>query len=98
MNYPNIVTNAFLASVAAPDEQMMVRLIVRHVANLTNYVVHGRKQRHYHFAFDRAANAHVLDVPMSVWMAGVDTKLPARDNDSIAWDLCNKRHSFGSLI
>lgn len=98
MNYPNIITNKFLASVASPTEQMMVRLIIRHVANNSVYNLHGRKNRHYHFEFNRQFNAHILDVPLSVWMDGVNTAVPAQDNASIAWDLMNKKHSFGSPI
>lgn len=97
MNFPPIVTNHLLAQAAAADEATKVRLALRNVDNLKPYVIHGRGKRHYHFAFDPAANCHVLDVPLSIWMEHVNPPLN-RDNPSIAFDILGKIHNCGPII
>lgn len=82
---PKLITNAWLASQAAPDETHMVRVIARNVVSSVGYRLRC-KNRTYVFERDGKISAHVLDVPISVWMREV----PAgayRPNMSISHDV-----------
>lgn len=89
MNLPKLVDRSWLAANAKPDEQWGVRLVLRTVANDKPYKVQGRV-RQYVFTKNREANAHCLDVPLSIWQDGVGNT-NYRNNGSMAWDVQSTR-------
>lgn len=91
MNIPSPATSTLLARLARPDENMAMRVILRRVSNTGAYTVHG-KVRKYVFEFNAKVGAHVLDVPLSLWNAGL---MPGiyRDNPSVAHDMQAARSS-----
>jgi hypothetical protein len=93
MNLPKTVTNAGLRSLAAPDELFQVRILVRNQTNHADYVIRGKNRiaRKYLAKYDEALRCHVIDVPLSVWMAGI-AKGPYRDNDSVCHDVMGSRN------
>jgi hypothetical protein len=86
MNIPRIVTDAALKQLAAPDETHEVHVIVRRIANQAPYTLRGRR-RMYLVTRDQKRNAHVLRVPLSLWMTDVVADKPVAENDSIAYDI-----------
>lgn len=86
MNIPNFIDRRTLAKMAAPDETHCVRVILQKVSNSAPYTVRSRLRR-YVFERNGLAGCHVLDVPVSVWMQGVPTSGPYRQNPSISDDL-----------
>lgn len=91
MNLPQTVTGEELAKLAGPEEQLAVRVMVRCPGNAGPYTLRGRFRR-YIAMRDEAAGCHVLDVPLSVWMAGVPDGV-YQDNLSVAHDLQASRPS-----
>lgn len=89
MHLPKFVTQEVLNQLAAPTDRVMVRVVLRRIGNTAPYTVWGKKRR-YVFRRDPELGAHVLDVPMSVWMWGFPDG-PYRDNLSIAHDLQGNR-------
>lgn len=86
MNIPNFIDRRAAAKMAAPDETHCVRVILQKVSNSAPYTVRSRLRR-YLFERDGLAGCHVLDVPVSAWMAGTPASGPYRPNPSIASDL-----------
>jgi hypothetical protein len=84
-NLPNFLDRRTLASLAAPDETHAVRVIARKISSPVAYR-HRGKARTYLFEKDGIIQAHVLDVPVSVWMRDVPGG-PYRANASISEDL-----------
>lgn len=95
MNLPNLLDNKALAKLAAPDETITVRVIIRQVFNNKPYRLRGRT-RHYLADHDPKLNVHVLDVPASVWMKDFPTGT-YKDNPSIAHDLQGNRMGAGMV-
>lgn len=91
---PKTVTNAILASLAAPDELFMVRVLVRNKTNHADYIIRGKNRiaRTYKAKFNPDLRCHVIDVPMSVWMDGVGTGT-YRDNSSVCHDVMGCRNA-----
>lgn len=89
MKLPAIVTNAALQALASPTETHEVHVIVRRIANAAPYTLRGRK-RQYIVSRDSRRGAHILVVPLSVWMAGCSPDRVA-ENDSIAFDIQSSR-------
>lgn len=85
MNLPNVVTSEMLAKYSKPEDNMAIRCILRRISNLAPYTVRG-KLRHYIFKYNASVGAHILDVPVSVWTAGL-MKGTYRDNLSVAHDM-----------
>ena len=90
MNIPHLVDNKALADLASPTDALCVRVVLRRVQNNAPYRLHG-KLRIYLATYDRDLCAHVLDVPLSVWMHGFPATGAYRDNPSIAHDLQGNR-------
>lgn len=89
MQLPKLVTSSILAKLAKPEDSIVIRVVLRRIANLSPYKLHG-KIRHYLMEFNAKVGAHILDVPLSVWNNGM---LPGtyRDNMSIAHDIQSTR-------
>lgn len=85
MNLPNLVTNAILAKLASPEETHCVRVIARRCLNQRPLAIRGR-HRTYHAEHVAECGYHALDVPLTVWMDGIEPGT-YRDNKSIAQDL-----------
>lgn len=84
-----MIRSAILAKSAKSDEKLMVRLILREITNPRPYIKEGRNNRDFVFEFDRELNAHVLDVPLSVWQDS-NPNSNARANGSLVWDILGK--------
>ena len=97
MNIPAIVTNAALQLLASPEETHEVHVIVRRMVNQAPYTLRGRR-RQYVVSRDTARNAHILKVPLTVWMDGCDASKPVLENDSIAYDLQATRTALKSPL
>lgn len=93
MNIPTLLDNRTLATLAAPDETMAMRVIVRAVHNSKPYRIRGRL-RHYQAEHDPVLNVHVLDVPVSLWMKDFPTGTYVQ-NPSIAHDIQGNRIGAG---
>ncbi len=93
MNTPTLLDNRTLATLAAPDETMAVRVLVRSVHNSKPYRIRGRI-RHYQAEHDPVLNVHVLDVPVSLWMKDFPTGTYVQ-NPSIAHDIQGNRIGAG---
>lgn len=93
MNIPTLLDNKTLATLAAPDETMAMRVIVRAVHNSKPYRIRGRL-RHYQAEHDPVLNVHVLDVPVSLWMKDFPTGTYVQ-NPSIAHDIQGNRIGAG---
>lgn len=89
---PKLVTNEALAALASPNETHEVHVIVRRIVNHAPYTLRGRR-RQYIVSRDPVRNAHILKVPISVWMAGC-TDGTVNENDSIAYDIQSSRTSL----
>lgn len=85
MNIPNLITREVLSAMAAPDETHAVRVVLSKVTSSVPYKLRS-KLRSYVFEKDREIGAHVLDVPVSVWMAGADDRA-RRGEGAICKDL-----------
>ncbi|MCW1885507.1 hypothetical protein OKA04_12275 [Luteolibacter flavescens] len=92
MNLPQIVTAADLIRFAAPNETHAVRLVIRQINNPGIYTLRGLSRR-YLATRDNEIGAHVIDVPVSVWMAGVPKGVYAK-NTSIAQDVLGTRNAL----
>lgn len=97
MTLPRIVTNAVLQQLAAPGETHEVHVIVRRIANAAPYTLRGR-HRQYIVSRDVARNAHILKVPLSLWMASCVENKPIAENDSIAYDIQSTRTGLKSPL
>jgi hypothetical protein len=84
MKLPQTIDKRALAALA-PQDTHAVRVIVRRVANQTPYRVRG-KMHHYLVEWDFVLQAHILDIPESVWMHDFPPG-PYRDNASISHDI-----------
>lgn len=89
MNLPQTIDRREIAQLAPSDSHAM-RVIVRRVVNQAPYRVRG-KMHHYLFEWDFQLQAHILDIPQSVWMHEFPESGPYRDNRSIAHDLQGNR-------
>lgn len=85
MTLPNTLTTAMLATLAAPDEIHAVRVVLHKVSSQVPYRLRS-KLRTYVFEKNRDINAHVLDVPVSVWMHGANNAA-RRGEGAICQDL-----------
>jgi hypothetical protein len=97
MNIPAIVTNNALRLLASPEETHEVHVIVRRLVNQAPYTLRGRR-RQYVVSRDTSRNAHILIVPLSVWMHGINKEKPVMENDSIAYDLQATRTALKSPL
>ena len=86
---PKEINQQVLDKLAKPDETHEIHIIVRRVANAGPYKMRGRL-RNYSVARDEKRGAHVLRVPLSVWMAGcpVNTMI---QNNSVCYELTGTR-------
>lgn len=99
MVHPKLISSAYLASLAKPDEKYMVRLLLTVAASNKQYRVNGRRQTVYIFEFDPELATHKLDIPESVYMDGVPARGVIRDKgDLIAFDIFAKRSPLASNI
>jgi len=89
MKLPQIVTAAELAELAAPTDTVAMRVAIRRVSGSGPFRLRGKKQM-YIAQFNQQCRMHVIDVPLSVWMADVPTG-QYRDNPGIAHDLQGNR-------
>ena len=85
MNIPNHITREVLATLAAPDETHAVRVVLSKVTSSVPYKLRS-KLRSYVFEKDRELGVHVLDVPVSVWMCGINYRA-RRGEGAICQDL-----------
>jgi hypothetical protein len=85
MKLPPIISKATLKGLAKPDETHIVRVIAHEANNGTAYRLRCRS-REYRFERDGIVGKHILDIPVSLWMAGAPTGGRFRDNQSIAED------------
>ena len=91
MNIPRQISTAALHDLSAPNETHFVRLILHDVRNGSRYLLRCRS-RDYFFLRDQEVGRHVLDIPLSVYMAGTgDTNW--RDTKSISEDIRNANRS-----
>ncbi|MCE5310444.1 MAG: hypothetical protein LLG20_22635 [Acidobacteriales bacterium] len=77
-----------MKGLAKPDETHVVRVIAHEANNSTVYRLRCRT-REYRFERDGTVGRHILDIPVSVWMAGAPGGAGGgkfRDNQSIAED------------
>jgi hypothetical protein len=86
MNIPQELTQALATALAAPQDRLAMRVIARRVANQALYRLHG-KRRSYVLAYCPTMRVHFIDVPVSVWAAGIDPERPYEDNLSVAHDI-----------
>lgn len=89
ISIPNLVDNAWLEANASDSDEWAQRLVLRSVVNNADYKVSGRTRK-YVFRHDPELGAHVLDVPASLYMAGMPTGRLV-ENGSIAYDLHSNR-------
>lgn len=89
MNLPQNVTPEVLASLAAPDEKLAVRVLIRRTANTGLQTLRGRFRR-YIAKRDDKLGCHVIDIPLSVWMNGVP-RGTYHDNQSVCHDIMGNR-------
>lgn len=85
MTIPRKITRATLSGLAAPNETHIVRIIIHDVSNESRYLLRCRS-REYSFERCPRIGRHILDIPLSVYMEGANTK-NWRDNTSIAEDI-----------
>lgn len=89
---PKTVTNVLLMALAQPHEMWLVRILLRHVVNRSDYIVRGKNKvaRIYKAKYDETLRCHTIDIPMSLWSEGT---LPGsyRDNDSLMHDIMGGR-------
>jgi len=85
MNPPLQINKATLRGLASPEETHAMRIVLHDVSNSSPYRLRCNR-RQYLFEKDGILGKHVLDIPASVWMAGVQ---PGRwrPNFSISEDL-----------
>lgn len=88
---PNEVSSRALKPLAADNETLCVRVIFRNVNNSGVYR-HKCRNRTYLFERNGRLNAHVLDIPVSLYMQGVPDG-SYRDNTSISHDLQPTAHN-----
>ncbi len=89
LQLPKLVTQADLNKLAAPDETHEIHIIVRRIVNQAPYTLRGRL-RQYIVQRDQKRGAHILRVPLSVWMAGCPINTVIQ-NDSICYDITSTR-------
>lgn len=89
MTIPRLCTQEALLKLAKPDETHEVHIIVRRIANQAPYTLRGRA-RQYIVQRDPKRAAHILRVPLSVWMDGVKSGTVVQ-NDSICYDIMSNR-------
>lgn len=94
LGIPKTVTNAILLEFAQPNEMWMVRVLLRGVVNRTDYTVRGKNKaaRTYKAKYDDVLRCHTLDIPLSVWNAGVPQGT-YRDNESVMHDIMGGRNN-----
>jgi hypothetical protein len=97
MNLPAIVTNAALQKLADPSDTHEVHVIVRRIANAAPYTLRGRR-RQYIVTRCQVRGAHILKVPLSLWMGGCRQDKPVMENDSICYDLQGSRTGLKSPL
>ena len=86
MKIPALLDRRTLSKMASPDETHCVRVILQKVSNPAPYTVRGRIRR-YLFERNQQLCSHILDVPVSIWMAEVPNNGPHRQNPSVSDDL-----------
>jgi hypothetical protein len=86
MKAPTFLDRRTLAKMAAPDETHCVRVILQKVSNSAPYTYRSALRR-YLFERDGILGAHILDIPVSLWMAEIPTSGPYRKNASVSDDL-----------
>lgn len=94
LGIPKTVTNAILLEFAQPNEMWMVRVLLSGVVNRTDYTVRGKNKaaRTYKAKYDDVLRCHTLDVPLSVWNAGVPQGT-YRANESVMHDIMGGRNN-----
>ena len=100
MHHPRLIDEAYLASLAAPNETHAIRLILPVASSNKPYTVHGKNHRIYMFRYDPILCFHKLDVPFSVWTRGVpenDTLVRAKEN-TMPFDLFHRRPTAAGNI
>lgn len=91
MNIPAIISKNTLASLGKSDTHA-VRIVLHDVHNPSPSRIRCRN-RQYIFERDGVLMAHALDIPMSVWMAGVG-KGRFRDNRAVCDDFRDVKQKF----
>lgn len=91
MNIPAIISKNTLASLGKSDTHA-VRIVLHDVHNPSPSRIRCRN-RQYLFERDGVLMAHALDIPMSVWMAGVG-KGRFRDNRAVCDDFREVKQKF----
>jgi hypothetical protein len=87
-NYPTVVAQDWLANQFTPEDQRVVRVEMRGCYNQRAFSLHGKGSVQYRLSYHPASNAHVLDVPESLWM---------HDNARFARDLLSNISRSGQL-
>ncbi len=84
MNLPTVISKAVLAGLAAPNETHAVRVLLHSVNNQSQFRLRCRSRQ---YLFDKCGivGRHMLEIPVSVWMADSPTK-NFRENKSISED------------
>jgi hypothetical protein len=84
MNLPTVISKAVLAGLAAPNETHAVRVLLHAVNNQSQFRLRSRSRS---YLFDKCGivGRHMLEIPVSVWMADSPTK-NFRENKSISED------------
>lgn len=94
---PKSISKTSLREIADPSETHIVRVILHDVSNESRYVLRCRS-RQYVFERHHTVGRHVLDVPLSLWMEGVNTGTKWKDNTSIPEDIRNSPRSVSIHI
>jgi len=84
MNLPTVISKAVLAGLASPTETHAVRVLLHSVNNQSQYRLRCRSRQ---YLFDKCGivGRHLLEIPVSLWMADSPTKT-FRENKSISED------------
>jgi len=87
-NYPNVIAQDWLNEQFTPEDQFMVRVEMQGCYNLRPFSQQGDGTTQYLLAHHPDSNAHILDVPLSVWM---------HDNARFARDLLSNVAKSGQI-
>lgn len=91
MNLPPILSASVLRNLAAPKETHAMRVTLLNANGPSLYTLRGtgRRKGKYILARDGVSGRHTLDIPASVWNAGIPLGKYG-DNPSVAHDLMSK--------
>jgi hypothetical protein len=95
MNLPSVLSKTVIDEIKSPADTHAVRVILHDVHSSVPYRL-ACNLRQYVFDKCGIAGRHILDIPVSLWMAGAETA-PFRDNTSISEDFRTAKHCRHSI-